>query len=218
MALEHAFSSASGRTLNDCHFLTRRWDPKADPDEGKIESSIFMRDRDASVGVRWLHGRYSDLFRLPSGRVYVATVTGEVESNDDPVRGTPWTRHREINATRIWGLSDDLVFAWSTVRKEVHVFDGSRWTTHAVPDRIYDIHGTSPDLIMAAGFFIGRWDGSSFAPMSAGPRPVFTQVHVVSEDEMYANYDRRAIWEGSVYGWAERTTPIGAADLKYVAK
>lgn len=218
MALEHAFSSASGRTLNDCHFLTRRWDPKADPEEGRIESSIFMRDGDASVGLQVLHGRYSDLFRLPSGRVYVASVTGEVESNDNPVRGTPWTRHDGINATRVWGLSDDLVFAWSVLRKEVQVFDGSSWTTHPLPDRIYDIHGVSPDLIVCAGYFVGRWDGTTFAPIAVDTQKIFTQVHVVDEDEMYANCDQRAIWEGSVYGWAERTPPTGPQNIKYVAK
>ena len=221
MAIVHAVGSASGHSITDCHFLGHRWDPDGGIEEGRRESGIYRKEGKQTQGVLGRQGGYEDLYRLDSGRVYVVTSGGELLTSDTPRRGGgAWVSQRLPRVNRVWGLHDNLVFAWNSIRKEVHVFDGSTWSRVPTGFMVTAIHGVAADLIYACGWggSIMRWRGHAFHPATVAPKRPFFSIFIVNEDEMYATLNKQSIWEGSVSGWSERTSPRSDWDLLSIAK
>lgn len=212
MRLAHAFRRASGPSLQDCHFLADRWDGKgwvedhAESWVGQlVEGQVFLL-----LGqVGWLTG----LWRSPSGTVYVAEGShrrGGVHINASTSPQRPDWKFHELPclAMGIWGLSDQFVLAWGPRRdKEAEAFfqwDGRQWQEWASPGEVIAVHGLAPDFVYAVGRegLIAHWNGAQWRNVPSFTQAALTDVHVVSQDEIYACGDA-GILEGSVYGWSE---------------
>ncbi len=188
----HILGLASGTSLGACHFLALRFDERYGfkPDSG--ESWILQGAGGTTHLLRGGLGWYTGLWRSAAGKVYVASSAGEVHVNPEPEpRAAPWRVDRLSGTLAgIWGLSDELVFAWGLRAQDtvMYRFDGKTWHTMESPGEVVGMGGLSPELVHAVGVggLISRWDGKRWTKLPSPARGTLSDVFVASEEEMYA--------------------------------
>jgi hypothetical protein len=221
MRLGYIISHASGQNRSDVHFLVLRFDQRYGFKPGEGESWI-MRSSAGKLynlygGLTWFTG----LWRSPAGRVYAASADSAVVVNDDPgVRAAPWKENKvQGTLAGVWGLDDRFVLAWGIHRGKgvMHRFDGKKWSPIESPGEIYGVHGLTPNLVYAVGVkgLIARWDGARWNKVPSPTQAVLSDVHVASEDEMYAVGDG-VVLQGSAHGWTQAAE--GASQMFGVTK
>lgn len=155
----------------------------------------------------WLTGCWYS----PHKRCFFVSSQGYVTVFSDPESDKPGQEEQQLDAALfgVWGLSDDLVFAWGERGGQGVVFrgDGRVWQEMpAPPGLVIAMHGLRPDLLVAVGAqgLLARWDGRQWIPVELPAGLVLNAVWVVSEDEMFACGPSGILMEGSVHGWAQR--------------
>ncbi len=218
MKLEYRLMNATGSSPGDCHFILQRWDPR---DEEFSCESFVIQVKDGRINaVIGTLGFYKDIWRSPSGTVYVHGGRSVLWS-DNPVQGGgDWNEQSDVAGYGIWGLDDNYVLAYGDpMGRNMFCFHGSRREQIDAPGFVNDVHGINPDLLYAAGSHgIARFNGKSWDRVPSGSGRAFTSIYVVSENEMYAILDREQVWKGSVDGWAPITEKRDYPALTCVAK
>ena len=215
MTTRLAFGRGSGPSSRDCYFTTRRWDESADPEEHRVESSVYRRRETKSKEAFWIEGNFTDL-HVEGDTAWLATQDGRICSID---AGGTWTDHQGVSGSHVWAAGPNQVFAWTVAQKAIHVFDGSTWKSVDIPQAPLCVHGAG-DVVVASGWggFMGRWDGSTFVRMPADTTSTFHQVQVVGSDEMLAICDRRTVWSSDGTRWTPTPTATASQALNFVAK
>ena len=218
MKLEYRIVGATGPRPADCHFILQRWNPQNE--EFECESFIMQALDNQVTAVIGTLGFYKDIWRSPSGAVFVAGGMSIHWSHNPVQHGGKWDEIHNITAYRVWGLSDELVFVYGDpIKKQMYRYDGSSWETIAAPRLVNDIHGISSDIIYAAGAQgIAKYNGEGWDQIPLNTRRAFTSIHVVSENEIYAILAREQVWKGSLKGWAPITEKRGYPVLTCVTK
>lgn len=153
---------------------------------------------------------YTRTWMSPSGVVYVTDAAGAIHVNRD-VREHPQTWEtfdvRPV-MTGVWGLADDLVFAWGKIGRDAPIFrwDGRSWTE--MPDLgvlVFSMHGIRADEIYAAcdEGVLARWDGHAWHRVQIPTTERVPGVYVVGPDELYASGNAGTLMEGSAHGWGK---------------
>jgi hypothetical protein len=122
------------------------------------------------------------------------------------LREQPWqTFQLDATLTGIWGLDDDLVFAWGMNGGAAVAFrfDGAGFQPVELPGFVVGMRGCRDDLIYAVGNrgLIALWDGRAFRAMQSPVASTLSDVFVASEDEMYACGTDGDLLVGTVHGW-----------------
>lgn len=217
MGIEYGFGGVSGFSLEDAHFIGTRWDPTV---EGAADQLVI---RAHSSGYESLISLQScaDLWRSASGAVYAAAGPRIVWTTKGAHEAAPWHTFDCPTVAGIWGLDDANVFALprGLATDYYFRFDGRAWSRHDAPGTIHRMDGKRSDALVAVGSagLIAYWEGRSWRVHATETRGVFLDVHVVSDDEMYAVHDSGQLWQGSVYGWTVRHESA-AGSLSCVAK
>ncbi len=215
MAIATSYYSASGPAYDRCGFLAQRYDADGGykPGEGEcwICTAVPGKDDEAVLTAHrgttaWL----TQLWRSPSGAVYVSSASGAVHMNRDPAdRASKW-QVPKIDAALfgIWGLDDEFVLTWGTRDQVPAMFrwDGRTWTEMPAPGfGVRAVHGVAQDLVYAVGLGggVARWDGGAWRSMRTPTREILASVFVVDADEVYAVGNRGAVLEGSAAGWGK---------------
>jgi len=206
MTLGHAFFIASGPGMCDCHWLGHRFVAELGfrPEQG--ESWVGQGRADGHYSLLSQQGWMTGLWRTES-KVWVAEVSGRVYMNPSlELRKEPWQTFRlDASLSGIWGLRDNLVFAWGLRRSDpvAFLYEGTAWREIASPGHIGCIRGVRDDLIYAVGLrgLIARWDGTSFRTVHGPTDANLCDVFVASDDEMYACGQGGHLLQGTVHGW-----------------
>lgn len=223
LKMKYTLGAASGTSKGDSAVLGFRF-PDArgfEPDAG--ESYVIQNAGHEAHTLRGIAGWFTGLWRSETGKIYACEADYRIhrKASADPQDPT-WHEHRAPCVLGgIWGLADDLVFAWGGLgaREALLRWDGKSWEAIEPPGGpILGMHGSAPDLIYAVGprGFIARWDGSRWSTIPSPTRTTLSSVCVVSEDEMYACGNGRRLLEGSIHGWSEVLD--APAQLSSVAK
>jgi hypothetical protein len=209
MKFGHSTRCASGLSFEAYHFLLYRFDSRYGfkPDMG--ESWIVQNMGGTAHPLRGQLGWYTGLWRSTTGKVYVSYAIGQVLVNPDPEpRAASWREDAVPGVLAgIWGLDDDCVFTWGVKggANVLYRFDGRKWNELPAPGEILAMHGAARNLVYAVGRdgLVARWDGNHWTKVVTPGRGVLTDVHVVSEDEMYAVGSGGQLLQGSIHGWDE---------------
>ena len=139
-------------------------------------------------------------------RERVLLSSPQAASAFDPPTWTSFTHPKGVSG--IWGLHDELVFAWGglNIRPHLSRWDGQTWTEVETPGAIVGMHGVRDDLIFAVGYqgMIARFDGHRWQRMASPTHGVLSHVLVVDENEIYATGNAEMVFAGTVWGWEER--------------
>jgi len=208
MRIGYIMSHASGLSRNDFHFLVLRFDERYGfkPSEGE---SWILRYKDGTLsslrgGLTW----YTGIWHSRAAHVYAACAHSSVDVNSYPgLRAGPWQDYKlQGTPGGVWGLDDRFVLAWGIRRGKgiMYRFNGKKWSPMESPGEIYGVHGLAPNLVYAVGRrgLIARWDGTRWNKVPSPTQAVLSDVHVVSQDEMYAVGDH-VVLRGSRRRWDE---------------
>ena len=207
MSLAHEYNVMSGLELEACHWLAYRFDDAAGgfrPEEAEswVGSSTGTRLTSSLVHGGWMTGLYQT-----ESSVWVSEATGHVYMNPSLGLSAAWQTFDLDGVLRgVWGLSDDCVFTWGLHAKSpvAYHWNGSEWRKVHSPGHIVGVHGADRDLIVAVGHngLVARWNGvDGFDAMTSAARGTLSDVHVVSEDEIYACGPDGELVRGTVHGW-----------------
>jgi len=207
---------ASGAHHHNVAFLAHRYDPDVGFQRLESESIVVTVAPGDVAGQHRLNtvfqstGWFVGLWRSADGKVYVAESFGEVASCSRPENTggkVLWQRDKlGAGLNGIWGLTDELVFAWGT-RKQAPVlflFNGKSWDEITPPSfSVNGMHGLSRDTVWACGDGgrVAHWSGNSWQEMVVPGAEPLINLHVAKPDELYAVGVTGAIFEGSSYGW-----------------
>lgn len=199
------FAAASGTSLADCHWVGLRFaGPAFKPTTGDswIGASDASGHRSHGNTPGWVTGMWRSERQLwaslAGGRVSMRPSLGADE--------VTWQRF-PLDATLmgIWGLRDDLVFAWGMRRTKrvAFCFDGEAWREIEVPGFVVAIGGVRDDLIYAVGNLglVARWDGDAFRRIEVPAASTIAGICVVSDDELYACGHGGELLRGTTRGW-----------------
>lgn len=208
MKLVGGFRVARGTSLADCHFVAGRWDEHKGWDVDMSESWVAQRVGGELHVLRSEVAWYTDLWRSPSGLLFVADADQYVHINRsiDP-RQPVWESH-PIPAvlTGVWGLDDSLVFAWGSIGQDRLMFrwDGHRWDQVESPGHVVAMHGVSRDLVYAVGpeGLVAHYDGGPWSVLAPPTQSVLCCVLVVSANEIYVAGHSGELFEGSAHGFS----------------
>jgi hypothetical protein len=174
-----------------------------------VESWVLQRTQ---TGIRPLilqHAWLTDLWRSPSGSVFVASegTAHRLVPQPDPL-GWKWNEDElPASLAGIWGLDDRFVFTWGELgdRNAMYLWNGSAWREVPSPGYVNGVHGISPDLIYAVGRagLLARWNGTRWDRLPSYTSGTLSRVFVASADQMYAVGAGRSLLEGSIHGWSE---------------
>jgi hypothetical protein len=206
MTLGHEFTCISGLAQASCHWLANRFDEEAGfrPDQGESWVGFTTGTRLTSSFVQ--RGWMTALWQTCS-QVWVSESAGRVFMNPKLGLSAPWKTFQLEGMLRgIWGLEDDFVLTWGEHRGEpvAYRWNGSDWRQVATPGHIVGVHGVSRDLVYAVGQrgLIARWNGADkFDAVTSPAKGTLADVHVVSEDELYACGPDAELLQGTVRGW-----------------
>ena len=212
LVLAHDYHSASGWP-DFFSMVGHRYDATVGfaPPEN-MESWVVLY-RHGEVTVTWPKTDwYTRTWMSPTGVVYVTDAAGAVHVNRN-VREHPhaWeTFPLRPVLTGVWGISDDVVFAWGKLGTDAPIFrwDGKTWTE--IPNTgalVFTMHGTAPDAIYAScdEGVLSRWDGHAWHRVPIPTEQRIPGVFVVSPDEVYASGNVGMLLEGSSHGWGKVT-------------
>lgn len=204
-----------GAAPRDCTLLVHRshWDDFEDDES--TESLVVRSDADGFRVIARAEGAAQDLWGSPSGRLF---VVGALDGRHGLHVGMPtegayaWTRIDALDegaASRVrgvWGLGDDLVFAWGggafhlpgddeaspRMLQDPPVswcFDGSGWRTQSAPAAIFAVHGSSPEHIVAVGkAMIARWTSGRWERVASPNLASLSFVAVSGVDALAATF------------------------------
>lgn len=204
MGLLYGFGAVSGFTLEDAHFIGARWDPAVEGAADQIVVRAHPGGYESLISLQ----SCSDLWRSPSGAFYAAAGTRVVWTSAGVHGAAPWQSFECPAVGGVWGLDDQHVFAFprGLSTRYGYRFGGSAWDRFDAPGVIHRMHGRQADALVAVGSpgLIAQRSGGAWRAQPTDVRGVFLDVHVVSDDEIYAVHDSGQLWEGSMYGWSVR--------------
>lgn len=206
MTLGYEFSAASGPSQIDCHWLGHRFVAELgfSPEQGDswIGQMIGGNCHSLLTQEGWMTG----IWRTDS-RVWVSEAGGRVFMNPslEPRREEWLTFRLDASLSGVWGLRDDLVFAWGMRLSGpvAFLFDGDAWREIGTPGHICAIHGVRDDLIHAVGHggFVARWNGREFRTIHGPDGDDLRSVFTVSGEEIYACGPSGRLLRGNAGGW-----------------
>lgn len=237
MELRTDYLSASGSFWEGYCFLAHRYDPNVGFKRLESESIVVRKRVNLGQGgassftlelVLQTTARLVELWRSPSGTLFVADSWGRVLQSNmrDPEEHTPWTE-AAVDAVLhgVWGLSDDLVFAFGSAKGGSAMFqwDGVRWSPAPAPSfEVEGMHGLSRDSIWAAGAGgkVAHWTGRGWQELKLPTDETILSIFVAKPGEYYACGNRGNVFEGSDDGWGGIGSIPGAlqGDVQAVAK
>lgn len=197
--LAYGFRGAQGDSVKNCYFLAHRWIAN-NWSEDALESWIGQISDGRIVLLKGHRGWLSGIWKSPQGFVFASDSSengGGIHINQslDP-QNPKWDYHNlSISVRGIWGLNDQMVFAWGNVpnKKEQKIvcWDGTTWNEFPVPKKhtkIASLHGQRPDLIFAVGDrgMIRHWNGKKWKKVEASVYDDLINVFVADEDHIYA--------------------------------
>jgi hypothetical protein len=210
MTFQHKLSAASGPNLQACAFLGLRGDARYDLRPDTMESWVVIVDGNSVTGALTVPGRMSGVWRSPTGTIFAGSLAGMVYEITGGEDGRPHDIKKhplQSTCAGIWGLNDDLVFAWGEydVHNRMYLRQGGTWREIPSPGFVNGMHGIRHDLIIAVGAngLVARWDAGRWLPYPTPEPAMLSSVWVASEDEMYATGPRGHMLRGSIHGWAD---------------
>ncbi len=207
-AIAHRLVAASGGWAGDCAFLAQRFEARdGDFRPGSGETYVCTMDGEEATlvfgGVAWFTG----IWRSPRKTIFVSDADGAMHV----LRAGSPRRSFDLDASLIgvWGLDDEVVWAWGSGRDGPALFrwNGAAWSAVACPGPIVAMHGPDVSTIIAVGYggLIASFDGRSWTVMESPVSQTLNGVCVISDDEAYAIGPEGVILEGSTYGFVEQT-------------
>lgn len=190
MGLAHEFAGATGHSRDDCRWLGYRFDEEVGfrPEQADCWVGTSTRDRIESTMVQ--RGWLTAIHETPS-KTWLSDSAGRIYEYPDKSLSGARTTHPLSGVLRgVWGLSDELVFTWGTLRGEpvAYAWDGGEWRQVQTPGHLIAVHGADPGLVFGVGQqgLIARWDGTGFASVTSPTDGTLSGVFVASGGEMYA--------------------------------
>ena len=239
------YRRASGDAFNDCVFVGRRYRADIGPggEDGRDRDHCILRnepvgDRATTHANWWFEDFITDIWRTRGGAAYATGAALEgVYYFEDPA-DTSRLSEKLVPPDRlvpegVWGLDDGPVYVWGTrvdaQRQRTHhvaVWEGGAW--RELPyllSPITSVHGVSPSCLFAVGYdgMVAKWNGDAWRQLGPQSPHIVHDVHVASEDEIYAVDFGGQLLEGnanevSVVATNPHTDDHGPKRLHAVAK
>lgn len=211
--LAGVYTRVSGLGKDACVALAGRYEAELGYRPPDIETWVVAKTPGRLNTTFAKQGWLTGIWRSESETVYVSDMASAIHhrTSDPSVSGfEAWTTHVAIgNMTGIWGLSDAYVMAWGSGPKRspcMMLWEGTSWREIDAPAfQVSAVHGTSPELIFAAGESgrIARWDGMQWTETPTPADGTLASVFCVDADEVYAcGWDHRLL-RGTTAGWTE---------------
>lgn len=232
------YSSASGFSLDSFCFLAHRYDPDIGVKRLESESIVVRCETWPNPAggdplyseqiLYWTTARLVELWRSASGQLFVADSFGKILHTvlGAPATSVTWDETTvDARLHGVWGLDDDLVFAFGRTNKGSAMFqwEGTRWSPVPAPGfEVEGLHGLSRDSIWAggAGGKVAHWTGRSWQEFKLPSDETILSVFVAKPGEYYASGNMGTLFEGSDYGWGAIGSIPGAlaGDVQAIAK
>lgn len=186
MDLLHAFGAVAGPSTRDCHVIGYRYPAGQSPLSG--ESWVLRTVGERIAPVMGGAVNLTEMWRSPTGQVFIAETEGRVHHNPDPRPGAaPWRIYEVPFLVRgVWGMGEELVVAWGIRDSQPQLcqYDGHEWTMEPAPPVLpLCIRGLGADSLLAVGHDgrIARWDGEAWQELESPVRSRIGGLHVTAE-------------------------------------
>lgn len=232
----YRISSLRGRSLDDCFAAVER-SPYEDFKDIEMNTWVLVHLFNGSIlplvsGV----GNVSSLWVSPKGTVYlIAYHEGKhgLHIGQPTSAGYKWqwqvvTRHEHTYVSDVWGLSEEMVFAWGggVLNPESYPDPTTRplmddpycwlkqeetWTVYTTPGWIYALHGQDHTTITAVGNkgLAARWQTDHWETLPSTPIDLGF-VQVTQSHEIYgASYYGKLFTYQPSSGWKQLGTDLG---------
>jgi hypothetical protein len=198
MNITTSYYSASGQSLDSCYYIGNRYND--DWGYRPLEAECWIISHHAlpkdQVGMTTHLGTtafLTNLWTSPSGALFVCNVTDSKIAHRTSPLGTVAKQFEETqfatSISRVWGLHDQLVFAWGTTwqgRTHMYRYNGVEWLEIPAPKfPVYSMHGRDEGSLYAVGKGgAATWNGKKWSYLKV--QETLTSVFTTAKNEVYS--------------------------------